>query len=78
MMTPPEVAEAATDRQPQAQTEADQARELGNEIDAPAGDRAYELGYAADVADERYLDAWHDAQGHHGTEPDAETEPEAQ
>ena len=76
-MTPPEPAEAAHEHYLQAQAEADQARALGNEIGTPAGDRAYDLGHAADVAYERYLDAWHDAQGQPRTELDAETEPEA-
>jgi hypothetical protein len=75
MMTPPEPAEAAHERYLQAQ--ADQALELGNGTGTPAGDRAYDLGDAADVAYKRYLDAWHDAQGHPQTELDVETEPEA-
>ena len=77
MMTPPEPAEAAHERHLQTQAEADQARELGNEISTPAGDRAYELGHAADIAYDRHLDAWRDTQGHPQAEADAETEPEA-
>ena len=77
MMTPPEPAEAAYERHLQTQAEADQARELGNEISTPAGDRAYNLGHAADIAYDRYLDAWHNARGDLRNQADAETEPEA-
>jgi hypothetical protein len=77
MMTPPEPAEAAYERHLQTQAEADQARELGNEISTPAGDRAYELGHAADIAYDRHPDAWRDLQSHPQAEADAETEPEA-
>jgi hypothetical protein len=77
MMTLPQAAETAHEYYPQTKAEADQALELGNETGTPAGDRAYELGHAADVAYDRHLDAWRDTQGHLQVEADAETEPEA-
>jgi hypothetical protein len=74
-MTPREAAEPAYERALQAQAEADRALQaVGGvaEIGTPEGDRAHELDHAAEVAWERYHDAWHAARD--DPEPEAEAE----
>ncbi len=43
---------------------ADEAASTGRETGTPEGDRAHELAHEADLAYERFAEAWHDAEGH--------------
>ena len=41
-----------------------EAASTGRETGTPEGDRAHELAHEADLAYERFAEAWHDAEGH--------------
>jgi hypothetical protein len=71
----PEV-EAARQNYIQLQAEADQLREISNDVSTPEGERAWEADHWAEVAWERYHATWHGP----AAEPEAEydLEPEAE
>jgi hypothetical protein len=57
----PEV-EAARQNYIQVRGEAERLREISNDVSTPAGERAWEADHYAEVAWERYHDAWHDPE----------------